>query len=67
MNWNGKPRWTKDFLVKCKDGDDAAHYELNTTWGEHIRAQSQIAVGVAPLNAYNVIPIIYKRQVGTLP
>jgi hypothetical protein len=67
MNWNGKPRWTKDFLIKCKDGDEAAQYELNTTWGEHMRAQAQLAMGIAPLNAYNVVPILYKRQTGVLP
>ena len=63
MNWNGKPYWTKKFLTKCLDGDSAAHYELNETWGEHMRAQAQQTFALAPLNAYNVLPIISKRQV----
>lgn len=64
MAWNGKPDWTKKFLIQCKDGDGNAVAELAETWGEHMRAQAQLAMGIAPENAFNVLPIIYKRQVG---
>lgn len=62
MNWNGKPDWTKKFLVKCKDSDGNAQDELAETWGEHIRGQAQLAMSLAPENAWNVLPIIYKRK-----
>lgn len=61
MNWNGKPKWTDKFLVKCKDSDGNAQPELAETWGEHMRAQAQLAMGIAPDNAFNVLPIIYQR------
>lgn len=64
MDWNGKPRWTNKFLIKCKDADGNAVDELAETWGEHLRAQAQLAMSIAPANAHNVLPIIYKRQVG---
>lgn len=64
MNWNGKPNWTTKFLIQCKDGDNAAQTELAETWGEHMRAQAQLAMSIAPANAFNVLPIVYKRQVG---
>lgn len=64
MNWNGKPQWTRDFIVKCKDSGGNAIDELASTWGEHMRAQAQLAMSIAPANAFNVLPIIYKRQVG---
>ena len=64
MNWNGKADWTKKFLIQCKNGDGTAVTELNETWGEHMRAQAQLAMSIAPSNAYNVLPIIYKRNIG---
>jgi len=64
MNWNGKPNWTDQFIVKCKDSNGNAQDELASTWGEHMRAQAQLAMSIAPKNAFNVLPIIYKRNVG---
>jgi len=64
MNWNGKADWTKKFLIQCKNSDGTAVAELNETWGEHMRAQAQLAMAIAPTNAFNVLPIIYKRNVG---
>lgn len=63
MNWNGKPTWTRKFLVKCKDSNGDAQDELAETWGEHMRAQAQQTYAIAPDNAFNVLPIIYQRPV----
>lgn len=64
MNWNGRPYWTTKFLTKCLDGDSNEHYELNETWGENMRAQAQMTFGIAPDNAFNIMPIVFARNVG---
>lgn len=64
MNWNGKPMWTKKFLKYCKNVDGTAVPEMAETWGESIRAQAQLAMGISAVNARNVLPIVFMRNSG---
>jgi hypothetical protein len=63
MNWNGKAYLTKDFLVPCKDQDGNTQMDSNS-WGEYIRAQASLTMGMSPMNAFNILPVIYKRRIG---
>lgn len=64
MDWNGRVRMTKNFLIPCVDGAGNDQLEMNATWGEKLRLQAQLAVGINGFNRFNVMPIIYLRQRG---
>jgi hypothetical protein len=64
MDWNGRVRMTKNFLIPCVDGDGNTVQEMNASWGEKLRLQAQLAVGINGYNLYNVMPIVYLRQRG---
>lgn len=61
MNWNGKPWMNKDFLTYCKNSDGAVVQDTNS-WGEFLRLQAQLAMGIAADNAFNIIPVITQRS-----
>lgn len=63
MNWNGKAYLTKDFLVPCRDQNGNMQLDMNS-WGEYLRAQAALTVGISPYNSFNILPFCYKRRVG---
>jgi len=64
MEWNGRVQMTKNFLIPCVDADGNTVQEMNASWGEKLRLQAQLAVGINGFNVYNVMPVIYQRQRG---
>ena len=63
MDWNGKIQMTRNFLVPEKDANGATVMETNS-WGEKVRLQAQVAMGIVGYNRFNCIPIVYQRKVG---
>lgn len=63
MDWSGTPQLTDNILIACKDQAGATYYEANS-WGEYLRLQAAIAMGIIGDNAFNIMPIIFKRHRG---
>ncbi len=63
MDWNGKAYLNKNFSVPCKAPDGTIYYEPNP-FGNFIRGQAQLALGMSLTNPQNVLPIIYSRRSG---
>lgn len=61
MDWNGRIRMTHNFLIPCKDADGKDILETNS-WGEYLRLQAEVVMGIAGYNTFNVIPIVYRRK-----
>lgn len=64
MNWNGKAYMTNQFIVPALDSGGNVVNELASQWGENLIIQAQLAMGYAPDNAWNVLPIFGKRATG---
>jgi hypothetical protein len=64
MTWNGKAYITNKFLIPGVDQAGNRVNQLAEQWGEDLIVQAQLALGYAPDNAFNVLPIISKRLVG---
>jgi hypothetical protein len=61
MDWNGKVQMTKNFLVPCVDS--AGNLQMDTnSWGEFLRLQAQVVMGIVGFNKFNVMPIFYRRK-----
>lgn len=62
MFWNGEVHLTKLFNLPYTDPEDAArvYYEFNT-YGEHMKAIAQVALGAVGTQRRNAIPILFKR------
>lgn len=61
MDWNGKTQMTKNFLVPCVDS--AGNIQMDTnSWGEFLRLQAQVVMGIVGFNKFNVMPIFYRRK-----
>lgn len=67
MDWNGKPRWTRKFLIECENGLGGKSYELAEEWSENIRGLAQLALGYRADNAFNVLPVVHLRDLPGLP
>lgn len=63
MNWNGKTYLTKNFLIPCADANGTRVYKTNSH-GRYIKAQGTLNLAISLINVRNVLPIIFKRQVG---
>lgn len=64
MTWNGEIIITKNLILPCVDEDtDEVTYEANS-YGEYLRFQSQIVLGLLGQQKRNVVPIIFKRTRG---
>lgn len=61
MDWNGKINMTRNFMVPCVDSDGNVQMEPNS-WGEYLRLQAQVVMGIVGFNKFNVLPIFYRRQ-----
>lgn len=63
MNWNGKAYMTKNILVPCLDALGNTFYDANS-FGNFLRIQSQLTIGLSMINPQNILPIIYQRRSG---
>ena len=63
MDWNGKIQMTKNILTMVTD-DNGNQMPDTNSWGEYLRLQAQVALGIVGFNKFNVMPIFYKRNVG---
>lgn len=64
MTWNGRPYITNQFLIPGLNDAGTVVNQLASQWGEDILIQAQLAMGYAPDNAFNVLPILSKRLIG---
>jgi hypothetical protein len=65
MTWNGELMLTKDFLIECVDDEGNVRYEQNS-YGEYLKFQSQLALGIIGQQKRNIVPIIFKRTRGAV-
>jgi hypothetical protein len=63
LDWNGKPRLTKDFFVTCLDGNGDPMLSANT-YGRYLKFIATATFGILPVQPKNCIPILYKRTRG---
>lgn len=61
MDWSGKTYLTKNFLVPCETAAGATFYDANS-FGRYLRLQSSWAGGIIGTNAFNILPIMFKRK-----
>ncbi len=63
MNWNGKSYLNRNFLTRCTN---AANEEVtdSNSFGRYIRLQGTKWVGSRATNAFNVLPVFFKRRIG---
>lgn len=61
MQWNGQVYANKNFLVPCKDGDGNTTFDTNS-FGHFIRFQAELALGIIGPNAFNIMPIVFRRR-----
>jgi hypothetical protein len=61
MNWNGEVRLTDQIIVAYNDGAGNITQDLNYR-GRFLKLFSSVVYGAIPVNAYNVLPIIFKRK-----
>lgn len=60
MRWNGEVYLTDQVLVKYETAGDPV-YDLNSR-GRFLKLQATTVMGAIPVNAYNVLPILFKRK-----
>lgn len=60
MDWNGKPRFTRDILVKVLDQNGNVVNDTNKYgfYGQYI---ANIAMGIIPVRRRNILPLFYAR------
>ena len=61
MDWNGRVYATKNFPIKCVDGNGVEQLDLNS-FGEYMRWQAALALGIVGVNTQNTMPLIYLRR-----
>ena len=61
MDWNGRIELKDNFLIRCQDENGEEQLDTNS-WGEYLRLQAQVVMGIVGFNKFNVIPIIYLRK-----
>lgn len=64
MQWNGQVYATKNFLVPMADAGGNIVWDTNS-FGHYMRWQSELALGMIGPNAHNILPILYRRRLGT--
>lgn len=64
MTWNGQVYSTRNFLIPCKDADGTVQYKTNDR-GRYVRFQGSLNLGITGPNAFNIIPTLYRRRLGT--
>jgi hypothetical protein len=60
MFWNGEVKFTKLFNIPYDDDSGARYMEFNT-YGEHVKAISQLTLGILGTQRRNCLPILFKR------
>lgn len=63
MNWNGQIYANKNFIVYEKDDTGAVVANINE-FGHYMRWQGELSVGMIGPNAFNILPIIFRRRTG---
>ncbi len=63
MQWNGQVYPTRNFLIPCKDPDGNIQYKMNDR-GRYMKFMGSLVMGALPLNAFNIMPIIFRRRRG---
>lgn len=61
LQWNGMPRLTDKFLVPFRTEDGSIKEDLNS-WGEYLRFQAELVVGMVPVEVQQVVPIVHFRN-----
>lgn len=61
MNWNGKIYITTNVLTQEVNSDGGLVYDANS-WGEYLRLQGTLTMGLLPKRPRNAIPVIYRRS-----
>jgi hypothetical protein len=64
MEWNGQPRLTKNFLIKCLEADGETVAWQANTYGKFIKFINESTFGIVPGNRKNIIPVFYRRKRG---
>lgn len=60
MRWNGEVYLTDQVLVEYDKGDGTTGYETNAE-GELVQFYSTLVCGAMPVNARNVLPVVFRR------
>lgn len=63
MNWNGMIYANKNFIVYEKDDAGNIVSSINE-FGHYMRWQGELSCGMIGPNAFNVLPILYRRRTG---
>jgi hypothetical protein len=63
MDWNGKVYATKNFPIPCVDANGATQLDLNS-FGEYMRWQAHLTLGIVGVNTQNYMPFIFRRRRG---
>ena len=61
INWNGEIKLTNQFLVPYLDEQNQVKEDMNS-WGEFLRFQAEIVLGMIAPEPHQIIPIIHKRK-----
>lgn len=64
MNWNGLIYANKMFLTPEADSNGTPVWDVNS-FGHYMRWQGELALGIIGPNAFNILPILYRRRLGT--
>jgi hypothetical protein len=59
MDWSGKVRLTKNFLVWCLE--DGVPTPKTNSYGRYLKFESNLTVGILPTQRRNTIPILHLR------
>lgn len=63
LTWNGQLNATRNFLIPKKNANDEIIWDTNN-FGEYVRFQAKLALGIIATHAFNVLPVVYYRQDG---
>lgn len=61
MDWNGRVYATKNFPIPCIDANGNQQLDLNS-FGEYMRWQAHLALGIVGVNTQNYVPFVFKRR-----
>lgn len=64
MTWNGQVYATRNFFIPCKDADGNPQVKMNDR-GRYVRFQGTLSLGIIGPHAFNIMPIVFRRRLGT--
>ena len=65
MDWNGRLGATRNFLIPRKDSAGAIWWDTNDM-GRYMRFQGTQSMGAISTHAFNILPVVYRRNQGNL-